>query len=339
MHCLSVRLAVPDKDGKCDDIVLGCDDAAAYEAHSSYFGGIVGRVANRIRDGKFQLNDKSYQLAQNNGGNALHGGEEGFNKKHWTPKPVANGVELSLHSPDGDQGYPGDVRVSATYTLVGKTLRLDMKGEAATATPLNLAQHSYFNLAGHASGRSVLAHSATLYCSRYTPLEDHLPTGAVTEVAGSPFDFTRGARIGPQIEALGDSLGVPASLAADGSAIVIPPEVEAIGENKFLGFDDNFVIDGPAGADGLAKVALVADTSSGRTLLVESDAPGVQFYTGNFLGDTAGKGGAVYQRHGGLCLETQHYPDSISRDANTAFGKGACPIVHASHSYAHTVCR
>ena len=101
MHCLSVRLAVPDKDGKCDDIVLGCDDAAAYEAHSSYFGGIVGRVANRIRDGKFQLNDKSYQLAQNNGGNALHGGEEGFNKKHWTPKPVANGVELSLHSPDG----------------------------------------------------------------------------------------------------------------------------------------------------------------------------------------------------------------------------------------------
>jgi aldose 1-epimerase len=246
-------------------------------------------------------------------------------------------MRISLHSPDGDQGYPSDVRVSATYTLVGKTLRLDMKGEAGAATPLNLAQHSYFNLAGHASGQSVLAHSATLYCSKYTPMVDHLPTGDVTGVAGTPFDFTRGACIGSQIESLGASLGVPAQYAADASAMVLPPEVEAVGENKFLGFDDNFVVDGPAGADGLAKVALVADPSSGRTLLVESDAPGVQFYTGNFLGDTGGKDGAVYQRHGGFCLETQHYPDSIGKDQNTPFHKGACPIVDASRPYSHTV--
>jgi aldose 1-epimerase len=331
------RLSVPDKQGKCEDIVLGCNDAAEYEAHSSYFGGIVGRVANRIRDGKFMLDGKGYALAQNNGDNSLHGGEQGYNKQHWSCEEVPNGVQFSLTSPDGDQGYPGEVEVKATYTLQGNTLRLHMQGRAATATPLNLAQHSYFNLAGHSSGKSILSHAVKLYSTRYTPLEDHLPTGEVTLVANTPFDFTKPQNIGPQIEMLGAALNVPAKYDEVSDAIVMTPQVEDVGENKFLGFDDNFVVDGPAETDGLCKVAFVTEPSSGRTLLVESDAPGVQFYTGNFLGDTRGKDKAVYQRHGGLCLETQHFPDSIGRDPNTPFGKGACPIVDGSRPYAHTV--
>ena len=227
--------------------------------------------------------------------------------------------------------------MSARYTLTGKTLRLDMKGLATTPTPLNLAQHSYFNLAGHSSRQGVLAHTVTLYSSTYTPLQEHLPTGEVAPVADTPFDFTRGSIVGPRIADLGAALGISATYDENLGRISIPEAEETIGENRFLGFDDNFIIDGPAGPDGLAKVAFVAEPSSGRTLLVESDAPGVQFYTGNFLGDTPGKAGATYQRHGGLCLETQHYPDSIGRDGDTPFGAGACRIVDSSHPYLHTI--
>jgi len=244
---------------------------------------------------------------------------------------VENGVELQLTSPDGDQGYPGEVELSATYTLIGNTLRLEMKGHADAATPINLAQHSYFNLAGHSSGKSVLNHSLKLYSSTYTPLEEHLPTGLVAPVAHSPFDFTSSCPIGPQIAALGASLGIPTSYDDRLCTISVPVD------NKFLGFDDNFIVDGPADGDGLAAVALVHEPSSGRTLHVASDAPGVQFYTGNFLEKTPGKGGAAYERHGGLCLETQHFPDSIGRDKKTPFGKGACPIVDAAHPYLHTI--
>jgi len=183
----------------------------------------------------------------------------------------------------------------------------------------------------------VLAHEVKLYSSTYTPLKEHLPTGEVAAVANTPYDFTSSRAIGPQIQALGAILGVTATYDDVQCLISIPEKQEAVGENKFLGFDDNFVIDGPPNAHGLAKVALVSEPSSSRTLLVESDAPGVQFYTGNFLGATPGKGGAMYERHGGFCLETQHFPDSIGKDEKTPFGKGACPIVDDTHPYSHTV--
>jgi aldose 1-epimerase len=340
------RVLVPDKDGRYEDIVLGCNDAAEYESHSAYFGGIVGRVANRIRDGKFTLQGKSIQLEKNNGPNALHGGEQGFNKKHWDCKEIANGVELSLTSPDGDQGYPGQVLVRARYTLVGNTLRLEMEGQADTPTPLNLAQHSYFNLGGHGSGKSVLRHRLKLYSSFYTPMDEHLPTGEVAPVKNTPFDFSdeNGKEIGQQIQALGTSLGVSTNYDQEQGVISIPPEQEALGENKFFGFDDNFVVDDPIDTNGLRKVAFVIDPSSGRTLLVQSDVPGVQFYTGNYLDDTPGKKFrattpeiAKYSRHAGFCLETQHFPDSIGADETTPFGKGASVIVDATRPYVHTV--
>ena len=307
------------------------------QAHDSYFGAIVGRVANRIRDGKFMLHGRFYQLVQNDNGNTLHGGERGFDKQHWSYEEVPNGVKLTLTSPDGDQGYPGEVNVSAIYTLEGNTLQLDMQGEAETATPLNLAQHSYFNLCGHASGQSILSHSVKLYCHAYTPLRGHLPTGQVAFVGNSPFDFSAGVSIGSQIEALGASLGITAHYDCRRDIICMPAEVEADGENKFLGFDDNFIVDGLVDSEGLRKVALVSEPISGRTLLVESDAPGVQFYTGNFLGGTSGKDGAIYHRHGGFCLETQHFPDSVGADPKTCFGRGACRIIDASRSYAHSI--
>ncbi len=284
-----------DKSGKLGDITLGFDDVQGYVAGSPYFGAIAGRCANRIAEGTFDLDGKSYRLATNNGPNHLHGGKVGFDKQVWTAVPMptdsmgGRGVALTLVSPDGDEGYPGTLTAVVEYILTAKgEFAVNMRATTSAPTLCNLAHHTYWNLGGHDSG-DVLGHRVTLPCSNYTPANGTLiPTGEIVSVAGTPFDFLRGKPIGQDI----------AKLKAEKDA------------GHGGGYDLNFCVDG---ADGKMRIcARVSDPRSGRTLEVESDQPGLQFYSGNFLdGTLKGKGGAVYQQHQGFCLESQKYPDAI----------------------------
>ncbi|HTJ22888.1 MAG TPA: aldose epimerase family protein [Gemmatimonadaceae bacterium] len=284
-----VSLATPDRDGKLDDIVLGFDSLPPYVKDSPYFGAIVGRYANRIAKGRFTLDGKTYQLPVNNAPNSLHGGDRGFDKVVWDATPFDSaggvGVVLSHVSPDGDQGYPGAVRVQVTYTLTDSN-QLAVAYHATTdkATPINLSQHTYFNLTG--ARRDVLDHVLTLNADRYTPVDSTLiPLGELVSVAGTPFDFRTPTAIGARINANDEQL------------------------RRGRGYDHNFVLI-PA-ASGLTHAAHVLEPTSGRTLDVYTDQPGVQFYTGNFLDGTLhGKQGRVYGHRYALCLETQHFPDS-----------------------------
>ena len=284
-----VSLATPDRDGKLDDIVLGFDSLPPYVKDSPYFGAIVGRYANRIAKGRFTLDGKAYQLPVNNAPNSLHGGDRGFDKVVWDATPFDSaggvGVVLSHVSPDGDQGYPGAVRVQVTYTLTDSN-QLAVAYHATTdkATPINLSQHTYFNLTG--ARRDVLDHVLTLNADRYTPVDSTLiPLGELVSVAGTPFDFRTPTAIGARINANDEQL------------------------RRGRGYDHNFVLV-PA-SSGLTHAAHVLEPTSGRTLDVYTDEPGVQFYTGNFLDGTLhGKQGRVYGHRYALCLETQHFPDS-----------------------------
>jgi len=285
-----VSLRVPDRQGRLADVVLGYEKLDGYLDKTPYFGAIVGRYGNRIANGKFTLDGKEYTLAKNNGPNALHGGIKGFDKVVWQAEPFEKkqeaGLILRYNSPDGEEGYPGNLKATVTYTLTDQNeIILDYQATTDKATPLNLTNHTYFNLAGEGKG-DILAHELTLNADHFTPVDKNLiPTGKIASVKGTPLDFTQpaaiGARIGEQDEQL--ILGG--------------------------GYDHNFVINRQE--KGLAPAARVVEPGSGRVLEVSTTQPGVQFYTGNFLdGTITGKHGHVYKRRYGFCLETQHYPDS-----------------------------
>lgn len=294
---------MPDRNGVVADIVLGYDQLKPYEARHPYFGTITGRFANRIAHGVFTLDGVRYTLAQNNGPNHLHGGLEGFDRKVWRAdtSSTADGarVRLTAVSSDGDQGYPGEVSAEVTYTLTtNNELRIDYSATTTKPTPLNLTNHSYFNLAGHDAG-SILDHSLRLFANEYIPVDDsQIPTGALTSVMNSPFDFTSSHTIGERINKVG------------------------------IGYDHTFVVSGTTNT--LRPVALVMDPHSGRTLEVFSTKPGVQLYTGNHLHHEKGKNGAVYEKHAGFCLETQYYPDSVNQP------KFPSSILRPGERYAHS---
>jgi aldose 1-epimerase len=285
---LLTELEVPDKDGKPGDVVLGFDDLKGYLGGHPYFGATVGRVANRIAKGKFTLDGKEYKLEVNNGPNALHGGKKGFDKVVWKAelaeaKNVA-GVKFTYVSPDGEEGYPGKLTASVVYILTeDNKLQLDYIATTDKATPVNLTNHSYFNLAGPASG-DILGHELTIDAEKYTPVDDTLiPTGKLDPVKGTPLDFTSPHKIG---ERIGELKGEPG------------------------GYDHNFVL---RGGDKLSLAAKVTEPKSGRVMEVFTTEPGIQFYSGNFLdGTNKGKGGVVYKKHQGFCLEAQHFPDSVN---------------------------
>jgi len=298
-----VRLVVPDRQGRLADVLLGCDSAEAYAAHTAYLGALIGRCGNRIAHGKFSLDGQAYTLVTNNapGGISchLHGGTRGFDKVLWRAEPFesADGpaLRLSYHSADGEEGYPGNLDVTVVYTLAADhALRIDYTATTDRATPVNLTNHAYFNLAGENSG-DVLGHVLALAASRYTPVNAGLiPTGELAPVAGTPFDFRAPHTIGERI--------------------ALPNEQLRFG----AGYDHNFVLDKPAAAATTqpSLAATVLEPKSGRVLEVLTTEPGVQFYSGNFLdGSFVGKNGFRYARRTGFCLETQHFPDSPNQPA------------------------
>ncbi len=292
---LLTELHLPDRNGKSADVALGFDTLDGYLAGHPYFGCVVGRVANRITDGKFTLDGQEYTLATNMGPSHLHGGEEGFDKKVWDVVEVKKSVDgafltMKYVSPDGEEGYPGNLTVTVTYTLMTHELRIDMRAETDAPTIVNLANHAYWNLAGHDAG-DVLGHELSLNADNYTPTDETvIPTGEIAPVENTPYDFRESKPIGRDI----------GQLPGDG------------GEDPG-GYDINFALNGEAGAMRLA--ARVSEPSSGRKMEVHTDAPGVQLYTGNYLDSSlTGKNDTVYKKHAGFCLETQHFPDAINKE-------------------------
>jgi aldose 1-epimerase len=281
-------IKVPDRSGTMGDVVLGFDALDGYLKQHPFFGAIVGRYGNRIGKGRFTIDGKTYTLATNNGPNSLHGGIRGFDKFVWQAEPMSGraGVTFSRTSPDGEEGYPGTLAVRVGYELTDRNeLIVGYHATTDKATPVNLTQHSYFNLAGQGSG-DILQHQMMINADRYTPVDGTLiPTGELAAVKGTPFDFTTATPIGARIN---DS----------------HPQLK-----NGQGYDHNWVLN--RNAEGVSLAARVVEPSTGRTLEVSTTEPGVQFYAGNFLdGTLTGKGGHVYQRRNGFCLETQHFPDS-----------------------------
>jgi aldose 1-epimerase len=279
-----VSLEVPDRTGGLADITLGYDSLGGYLEATPYFGAVVGRYGNRIAKAKFTLDGAEYSLAANNGDNHLHGGLKGFDKVVWAAEPVreeaAVGVKLSYLSPDGEEGYPGNLSCVLTYRITeDNEFKITYEATTDKATPVNLTHHSYFNLAGQGRG-DILAHELLLEADRYTPVDEGLiPTGELRPVAGTPFDFTTAHIIGARIDRVAG------------------------------GYDHNFVL--RSGGGDLARAAQVYEPTSGRVMDVFTTEPGIQFYTGNFLdGTITGKVELVYNQHAGFCLETQHFPDS-----------------------------
>ncbi len=288
------HLWMPDREGKMEDVVLGYDALDRYLANSPYFGAIVGRYGNRIAKGRFTLNGREYQLATNDGPNHLHGGLKGLDKVLWTAEPVrrddAQGLKLRYLSPDGEEGYPGNLDITVTYWLTdANELEITYAATTDKPTPVNLTHHGYFNLKGH-DGGDILDHLLQLNASRFTPVDATLiPTGELRPVAGTPFDFTTPTAIGARVNQDDEQL-------------------------KFgRGYDHNWVLDKPEpGAFSLA--AILREPESGRVMEVWTTEPGIQFYCGNFMdGSNIGKGDVTYHYRNGLCLETQHFPDSPNK--------------------------
>jgi len=266
------------------EVVLGYATLEEYLADRTYSGAVVGRFGNRIGKGTFSIEGKSYQIPLNNGPNTLHGGPVGFDKKVWATKVLEDGVQFTLVSPDGDQGYPGTLTLTVKYTVTADAVSVDYSATTDAATVVNVTNHAYFNLAGESSGL-ILGHEMMLTGDRYTPTDEALiPTGELAAVAGTPFDFSASTRIGDRIDA------------------------DHIQLQRAGGYDHNWVMGKPGEMKLAAKLT---DPASGRTMTVETTEPGIQFYSGNFVneGVTAGK----YARRAGLCLETQHYPDSPNK--------------------------
>jgi len=288
-----VSLKVPDLNGGMGDVVLGYDTLAEYINNNPYFGCLVGRYGNRIAKGKFTLGGKEFTLLTNNGPNHLHGGAKGFDKIVWQARPFQSeagpALELRYVSKDGEEGYPGNLSVKATYTLTeANELRLDYEATTDKDTIANLTHHSYFNLA-NAGKSDILNHEVMIAADKFTPVDSTLiPSGELRPVKGTPFDFTTAMKIGARINNDDEQL-------------------------KFgNGYDHNWVINKPMGELGL--MARVGEPTTGRVMEVLSTEPGLQFYSGNFLdGSNVGKGGVAYQFRHGFCMEPQHYPDSPNK--------------------------
>ncbi len=288
-----VSLEVPDRNGKPGNVTLGYDSLEDYIRGSYYFGCIAGRYANRIAGGKFRLNDTAYILAQNDGENHLHGGIHGFDKVVWQAREMDKddglALKLSYLSPDGEEGYPGNLSVSVIYTVTDRgELRIDYSASTDKPTVVNLTNHAYFNLAGAGSG-DILNHELMINADRFTPVDTSLiPTGELKSVRGTPFDFTRPMVIGARID-------------QDDAQLLIAK-----------GYDHNWILN--KDVDGLCLAARAFERKSGRTLEVHTTQPGIQFYSGNFLESrNAAKASQFYPHRGGFCLETQHFPDSPNR--------------------------
>jgi aldose 1-epimerase len=283
---LITELLAPDRKGRMGDIVLGLDSLDTYLAGHPYFGAAIGRVGNRIAKARFTLNGKEYKLAANNGPHSLHGGLKGFDKVVWKAQAVkvkdGVAVKFSYLSPDGEEGYPGNLSVTMVYTLTNRNeLKIEYEATTDQATPVNLTNHSYFNLAGESD---ILSHEMILAADRYTPVDDTLiPTGEIRPVQNTPLDFRQWTAIGTRIDQMKGNPG---------------------------GYDHNYALN--SGGGKLAMAARVREPKSGRVLEIHTTEPGIQFYSGNFLdGTIKGKRGQVYQKHAGFCLETQHFPDSV----------------------------
>ena len=276
-------IRAPDKDGTIENVTLGFDSLAKYVGENPNFGALIGRYGNRIANGKFELNGKTYTLATNDGDNHLHGGKVGFDDVLWEPKMTDEGVlELHYVSEDMEEGYPGELDVTVTYTLTDQNeLKIDYEATTTKATPVNLTNYTYFNLTGNMDS-TVLDHQVKLHADQYTPVDEELiPTGEIASVEGTPFDFTDFHSIGERIDQI------------DGR-----------------GYDHNFVLNQPT-ADSVFLAATVYSPASGREMKVFTTEPGVQFYTGNFLdGSLESPAGIPFEQHSGFCLETQHFPNA-----------------------------
>ena len=290
-------LLVPDRDGNLADVVLGFDTLEPYLGEHPYFGALIGRYANRIAKGEFTLDNLTYDLACNNGPNHLHGGNAGFDKKLWQaePRESVDGVQLTLRycSPDGEEGYPGNLQVEVTYTLTPRNeLKLDYQAVTDAPTIINLTNHAYFNLAGHGSGyRSILDHEIRLFADDYLPVDENLiPIGESEWVAGTAMDLREMAPIDRYFSEPNEQM-----------------------QRASGGYDHCWILVRNPDLGGFA--AKLVDSASGRKLCVYTTQPGLQFYTGNFLdGTLVGKHGVRYEKYDGLCLETQHFPDSPNQD-------------------------
>jgi len=283
----------PDRNGKLADVVLGFDDPQGFYENfngkqNAFFDALIGRYANRIGGASFKLDGKTYHAPQNNGPNTLHSGMHGFNNVVWQAKHLADGVELTYLSKDGENGFPGNLTTTVTYTLNSGELKIEYSATTDKATVLNLTNHAYFNLAGEGNG-NVLHHQVTLHASKFTPVDNTLiPTGELRPVDGTPFDFQKAIEIGARIDGDDEQL------------------------KRGHGYDHNWVLDSQDGK--LSEAADVYEPNSGRVLKVLTTQPGIQFYSGNFLdGTVKGKAAKTYGRRSGLCLETQHFPDSPNK--------------------------
>ncbi|MEO8725008.1 MAG: aldose epimerase family protein [Acidobacteriaceae bacterium] len=277
-------IKTPDRNGKVADVALGFDTLNDYvKKNDPHFGGTIGRYANRIAHGTFSLDGKTYHVPKNDGDNALHGGPVGFDKAVWQAKQIRNGVEFTHLSPDGDQGFPGNLTVTLRYTLANNALLLEYTATTDQDTVVNLTNHSYFNLKGEGDG-DILQHKVQIHAQEFTPVNaDLIPTGELQPVRDTPFDFQIHHAVDQRINEKSDQLKLG------------------------MGYDHNYVLDN---GGKLTQVAEVYSPESGRVLSVSTTEPGLQFYTGNHLDGVKGKGGHIYSMRDGLCLEAQHYPDS-----------------------------
>lgn len=304
-----VSIEVPDRDGNIDDVNLGYDNLEQYLEIGQYFGAIIGRHGNRIENAEFDLNGITYRLAKNDGNNHLHGGKRGFDKVVWQAEPIekdgVQALQLSYLSPDGEENYPGNLDVKVTYTLTDdNSLRIDYFAVSDKDTVVNLTNHAYFNLSGHGSG-DILDHQIMINADRFTVINNEcIPTGEIRDVLNTPMDLRTLKKVREGIESKDDQI--------------------ACGN----GYDHNWVLN--VSGDKPEKAAEVFEPVSGRLMEVFTTKPGMQFYSGNAITRVTGKGGAVYDKRGALCLETQYYPNG------TRHKHFPSPFLKAGEEYRHT---